>query len=173
MLLEGVLDLGNLSKETWAKIYDTYANIADTSIDAFGKLATTVGKEGLWLALEIDLLLITGEVKKTETVQWKQREHIASLFKKDGFLDLMQKNIEISVPFGNLPKLPNPLKPFVGLLLAYRDPINKKITVEDKDGQSVEAYAAMEPLDRAFIALVLPSTTRIFMKFLADVLEVG
>lgn len=132
-----------------------------------------MGEEGLWITLEIDLFLITGEIKKTDKVMYAQRKAIASLFKDDGFLDLLSKNIEISVPLVDSFKLPNPLKPFVELLLAYGDEIKEKTTVEGENGQSVEAYAAMEPMDRAFVALVLPSTVRLFMKFLGTILDLG
>lgn len=165
--------MGNLSKLTWSEIYENYANIAKTSVDTFGKFAKTIGEEGLWITLEIDLFLILGDVKKTDEVMWEQRRFIASLFGPEGFLDLIQKNLEIGLPVIGSIKLPNPLKPFVGLLLAYSTAIKKKSTVEGENGQSVEAYAAMEPMDRAFIALVLPSTVRLFMKFLGTILDLG
>lgn len=72
--------MGRLSKKEEAEIIRTYVEVVKISAEAGTDLIQILTVEGLWLALTIDMALVTGELsKKNDPVLFAQREAMVAL----------------------------------------------------------------------------------------------
>lgn len=168
-----MVTIPRLSQQQQADLDHTRAEEFNINIDSATKIIDSasnalriIGEEGLYAGFTIDIFLVTGRVgKNSNPILYEQRKSLANLFDKDGFLELMARNLDLAIF-----KVPNPLRPLVNFIKAYGLNINSKKYDDDK-GESY--YEALGMPQRLTLALMLPGLMRLLLKFLADILELG
>lgn len=127
------------------------------------EIIKTIGEEGIWIALGIDIIVVTGEVHEDDTILFLQRKAVNDFFKEDSFLDTLKK--QIKVPFTDL-KFPNPVAPMAKFLLPY----GKALTISRKDDDGKVIFEAIDPVSRVVLALAIPGMIKIVLKIVPELI---
>lgn len=188
--------MGRLSKQNEIDLLQSQIDIGSSSIDAVVKAAKLIGTEGLWIGLQIDLFLVSGEVDPSDEVIYTQREALNSLFAKGGLIDILKHSFQIpGLSFlGDSAKIPNPISPLAKFISPIGIPLRKfhyeviDITVKNPfytgtgivpvpatltQKKRIKVYDAVPIQYRIMLTLMLPGLMRLVLKFLGDILDLG
>lgn len=150
----------NLEKsEVFLNQVHTFEKATLTGIE----IIKAIGEEGIWIALGVDILLVTGEVTEDNPVLFLQRQAINRLFSDKGFLKLLTKDIVI--PFTGV-KFPNPIAPMAEIMMAYKVVLHR--FRRDDDGKII--FEAADPISRLLLALAIPGIMRLVLKAIPELI---
>lgn len=185
--------MGRLSQQAELDLMQSQINMVGSGVDAFTKAAMLIGTEGLWIGLQLNLFLVSGEVDERNEVIFTQRKALNSLFEKGGLIDILKHNFEIpGLSFlGDTAKIPNPISPIAKFISPIGIPLTNfhweehQVPAKPVIGflpqpenaeminKRVKVYDAVPVPLRVMLTLMLPGLLRLVLKFLGDILDLG
>lgn len=146
----------NLDKsQTFLNQAEAFERVSGSTL----RIIKTIGEDGIWIVLGLDIVLVTGEVHEDDTVLFLQRKAVNDMFDEDSFLDILEKHI--SVPFTDI-KIPNPIAPIAKLIKPYGQVLRR--SRKDENGKVI--FEAIDPISRIVLAIAIPGFLKIALELL-------